>query len=64
VLFSMTQFYLFIVLSVSKQKVLKKAYCCFSIGQISPFYGVKQLNKTENAFSPLTARTARLLIQT
>jgi hypothetical protein len=26
-----------------KLRVPKVAYCCFSMGQISPFYGVKQL---------------------
>jgi hypothetical protein len=27
----------------TKLRVPKVAYCCFSMGQISPFYGVKQL---------------------
>jgi hypothetical protein len=27
----------------AKLRVSKVAYCCFSMGQILPFYGVKQL---------------------
>jgi hypothetical protein len=34
---------MFVLLKNAKLRVPKVAYFCFSMGQISPFYGVKQL---------------------